>query len=61
VTMSWNSDNTDVDLWVIEPDGVKCFYGGVAQPIRGELSADLQQGYGPGVTRHAKRDRGRTA
>ena len=27
VTISWNTDATDVDLWVIEPDGTKCFYG----------------------------------
>ena len=26
VTISWNTDATDVDLWVIEPDGTKCFY-----------------------------------
>ena len=30
VTISWNTDATDVDLWVIEPDGTKCFYS--AQP-----------------------------
>ena len=27
VTISWNTDGTDIDLWVIEPDGVKCYYG----------------------------------
>src|SRR2546423_88987 len=26
VTISWNTDETDVDLWVMEPDGTKCFY-----------------------------------
>ena len=26
MTISWNTDATDVDLWVIEPDGTKCFY-----------------------------------
>ena len=26
MTASWNTDATDVDLWVIEPDGTKCFY-----------------------------------
>src|SRR5262249_43165053 len=26
VTISWNTDATDVDLWLIEPDGFKCYY-----------------------------------
>jgi hypothetical protein len=47
VTISWNTDNTDVDLWVIEPDGSKCFYGHRQTPSGGELSEDQTQGYGP--------------
>jgi hypothetical protein len=47
VTISWNTDTTDVDLWVIEPDGAKCFYQNTRTPSGGELSQDQTQGYGP--------------
>jgi hypothetical protein len=47
VTISWNTDATDVDLWVIEPDGTKCFYQNQRTPSGGQLSQDQTQGYGP--------------
>jgi uncharacterized protein YfaP (DUF2135 family) len=47
VTISWNTDATDVDLWVIEPDGTKCFYQHNRTQNGGELSQDQTQGYGP--------------
>jgi tetratricopeptide (TPR) repeat protein len=47
VTISWNTDATDVDLWVIEPDGTKCFYQHNRTQSGGELSQDQTQGYGP--------------
>ncbi len=47
VTISWNTDTTDVDLWVIEPDGTKCFYQHNRTQNGGELSQDQTQGYGP--------------
>jgi uncharacterized protein YfaP (DUF2135 family) len=47
VTISWNTDATDVDLWVIEPDGEKCFYQHNRTKNGGELSNDQTQGYGP--------------
>jgi hypothetical protein len=47
VTISWNTDATDVDLWVIEPDGTKVFYGNRRSPSGGDLSEDQTQGYGP--------------
>ena len=47
VTISWNTDATDVDLWVIEPDGTKVFYSNRKSQSGGELSEDQTQGYGP--------------
>ena len=47
MTISWNTDATDVDLWVIEPDGTKCFYSHKSTKNGGELSQDQTQGYGP--------------
>jgi hypothetical protein len=47
VTIAWNTDATDIDLWVIEPDGAKCFYSHNRTQSGGELSQDQTQGYGP--------------
>jgi tetratricopeptide (TPR) repeat protein len=47
VSMTWNTDATDIDLWVIEPDGTKCFYQNRNTKNGGELSQDMTQGYGP--------------
>jgi hypothetical protein len=47
VTIAWNTDATDVDLWVIEPDGTKVFYSHNRSASGGELSQDQTQGYGP--------------
>jgi hypothetical protein len=47
VTITWNTDATDVDLWVIEPDGTKCFYQHQNTKNGGKLSQDQTQGYGP--------------
>jgi len=47
VSMTWNTDATDVDLWVIEPDGTKCFYSHNKTKNGGDLSQDMTQGYGP--------------
>jgi hypothetical protein len=47
VTIAWNTDATDVDLWVIEPGGNKVFYGNKRGRNGSELSEDLREGYGP--------------
>ncbi len=47
VSISWNTDNTDVDLWMTEPNGEKCFYKHRQTSNGGELTEDVTQGYGP--------------
>jgi len=47
VVMTWDADNTDIDLWVTEPSGEKCFYGHNRTIIGGMLSRDFTDGYGP--------------
>jgi tetratricopeptide (TPR) repeat protein len=47
VVMTWDTDNTDVDLWVTEPTGEKCFYQHNRTTIGGLLSTDFTDGYGP--------------
>ena len=50
VTMSWNSDGTDIDLWVIKPDGVKCYYGNKWTKSGGELTEDMRRDTGRSVS-----------
>jgi hypothetical protein len=47
VTITWNTDNTDIDLWVTDPNGEKCFYSNKLIASGGELLDDMTQGYGP--------------
>jgi uncharacterized protein YfaP (DUF2135 family) len=47
VVLTWDADNTDMDLWVIDPNGEKCFYGHRATYIGGHMSPDYTGGYGP--------------
>lgn len=47
VVLTWNIDNCDVDLWVTDKDGEKCFYGNKLTANGGRMSRDFTQGYGP--------------
>ena len=47
ILMTWDTDETDMDLWVTEPTGEKCFYSNNRTAIGGRLSNDFTQGYGP--------------
>lgn len=47
VVLSWDSDNTDIDLWVTDPTGEQCYYAHPRTQIGGRLSRDLTGGYGP--------------
>ena len=47
VSITWNTDNTDVDLHVIEPSGEECYYSHQETKSGGRLTQDVTQGYGP--------------
>ncbi len=47
IVMTWDADNTDIDLWVIDPNREKCYYQNRYTKIGGFLSRDFTQGYGP--------------
>jgi hypothetical protein len=47
VMITWNTDNTDVDLHVIEPSGEECFYSHPTTESGGHITRDVTQGYGP--------------
>ncbi len=55
IVLSWDADNTDIDLHVIEPSGEEAFYSHNLTTIGGLVSRDFTQGYGPEeyVLRHA--------
>ncbi|MBO4704944.1 MAG: DUF2135 domain-containing protein [Spirochaetaceae bacterium] len=47
VILTWNTDDCDIDLWVTDKDGEKCYYGNRLTANGGRLSRDFTQGYGP--------------
>ncbi len=47
ITINWNTDNSDVDLHVIEPSGEKCFYSHKNTKSGGNISYDVTGGFGP--------------
>jgi hypothetical protein len=54
VFLSWDTDRTDVDLWVTTPSGQKVFYGAKSGAHGERLFDDVTTGYGPeSFTAHA--------
>jgi tetratricopeptide (TPR) repeat protein len=47
VVLNWNLNNTDIDLWVTDPDNERCFYGHPSTEMGGRISHDFTQGLGP--------------
>ncbi len=51
VTMMWNTDQTDVDLHVLEPSGQECCYELKDTRIGGHITQDITTGFGPEMYR----------
>lgn len=47
VYLTWDTDRTDVDLWVVTPSGEKVFYGHKQGKGGEALFDDVTNGYGP--------------
>jgi tetratricopeptide (TPR) repeat protein len=47
IIMSWDSDNTDIDLHITEPTTEKIYYSHKRSVEGGLLSADITRGFGP--------------
>lgn len=47
IILSWDADETDVDLHVTEPSGEEAFYGHRRTRSGGDVSKDITDGYGP--------------
>ncbi|HDK7228624.1 TPA: DUF2135 domain-containing protein [Cronobacter sakazakii] len=49
IVLSWDSDNTDLDLHVVTPNGEHAWYGNRALQNGGALDMDVTTGYGPEI------------
>ncbi len=47
VVLSWDADNSDMDLWVTDPNGERAYYGNRLTYQGGQMSQDFTGGYGP--------------
>ncbi|MBA0363494.1 VIT domain-containing protein [Stenotrophomonas maltophilia] len=47
VVLSWDADNSDMDLWVTDPNGERAYYGNRLTYQGGQMSQDFSGGYGP--------------
>jgi Flp pilus assembly protein TadD len=47
VVLTWDADNTDIDLWVTDPNGERAYYGNRMTYQGGRMSLDFTGGYGP--------------
>lgn len=45
--LTWDADNTDMDLWVTDPNGEKCYFSNKLTYQGGRMSRDFTGGYGP--------------
>lgn len=49
IVLSWDTDQTDLDLHVISPDGAHVFYGDRVAGNGGALDVDVTTGFGPEI------------
>ncbi|SIR00258.1 hypothetical protein SAMN05880574_1485 [Chryseobacterium sp. RU37D] len=47
VVINWNKDDTDIDLWVTDPNKERCMYSHKETEIGGRMSDDFTGGFGP--------------
>lgn len=59
IVMTWDADNTDMDLHVIEPSGEEAYYSHNRTRAGGLVSRDFTRGYGPEVYAIRRARRGR--
>lgn len=47
VVLTWDTNDSDMDLHVTDPRGERCMYSHTRTAIGGRISRDMTQGYGP--------------
>lgn len=58
VTLTWDTNGTDVDLWLTGPDGEKILYSHRQGKAGGVLDTDVTTGFGPETYTQARLERG---
>ncbi len=58
ISIEWNTEDTDIDLHVIEPHGEEVYYSHRRSSKGGRLSADITGGFGPEIYRINKAQAG---
>jgi uncharacterized protein YfaP (DUF2135 family) len=53
VLLTWDTP-TDIDLWVTDPKGNRCYYAERSTPLGGNLDTDVTAGFGPETFTMAK-------
>jgi hypothetical protein len=59
ISMVWNTDKTDFDLYVTEPTGEECSYSHTRTKAGGWISNDATEGYGPELYMSPFREKGK--
>ena len=59
ITMLWNTDQTDVDLHVVEPSGEECSYENKRTRSNGQITSDIRSGFGPEMYFNAEAPKGK--
>ncbi len=47
IVLAWDADNTDIDLWVVDPNGESTYFGHPLSRQGGRITRDATGGYGP--------------
>ena len=47
VVIDWNHNDTDIDLWVVDPNDERCWYKNKKTKIGGIITDDMTEGFGP--------------
>ncbi len=47
VVLTWDTDNSDMDLWVTDPEEERCYFGHRKTYLGSIISQDVTGGYGP--------------
>lgn len=47
VVLNWNMNDTDIDLWITDPNKERCYYSHKTTAVGGRLSNDFTNGFGP--------------
>lgn len=47
IVLNWDTDNSDMDLWVTDPNNEKCYYKNRLTKARGMITRYYTNGYGP--------------